>query len=127
MKHEGKIEVIQRTERKRWSLEQKKFIVEETYAPGVSVSYVARKHGVSPAQLFLWRKCYQEGGVAGVMSQDKVVPLNELKQLEVRVKRLERLLGRKTEEVEILKEAVRIGREKKLISRQPLQGIEDFE
>jgi transposase len=33
----------------------------------------------------------------------------------------------KTEEVEVLKEAVRIGREKKLISRKPLVGIEDFE
>jgi transposase len=28
--------------------------------------------------------------------------------------------------VEILKEAVRIGREKKLISRAPLSGLEDF-
>jgi transposase len=127
MNKEVKIEVIQRCERKRWSLEQKKFIVEETYAPGTTVSYVARKHGVAPSQLFQWRKCYQLGGIAGVMSNDKVVPLNEVKQLESRVKRLERLLGRKTEEVEILKEAVRIGREKKLISRQPLAGIEDFE
>lgn len=32
----------------------------------------------------------------------------------------------RTEEVEILKEVVRIAREKKLISRMPLQGVEDF-
>ena len=46
---------------------------------------------------------------------------------EERIRRLERLLGMKTEEVEILKEAVRIGREKKLISRSPLRGLKDFE
>lgn len=37
------------------------------------------------------------------------------------------MLGRKTEQVEILKEAVRIGREKKLIPRTPLRGLDDFE
>ena len=37
-----------------------------------------------------------------------------------RVRELERLLGKKTMEVEILKEAIEIAREKKLISRTPL-------
>jgi transposase len=32
-----------------------------------------------------------------------------------------------TYEPEVLKEAVRLGREKKLISRAPLRGVEDFE
>jgi transposase len=40
---------------------------------------------------------------------------------------LERVLGRKTEANEILKEAVQIGREKKLISPLPLRGVEGFE
>jgi transposase len=41
-----------------------------------------------------------------------VVTESELKKAQERIKRLERLLGQKTEEVEVLKEAVRIGREK---------------
>lgn len=41
--------------------------------------------------------------------------------------RLKRLLGQKTDEVECLQEAVRIDRDKKLISRHPLLGVEDFE
>ena len=49
------------------------------------------------------------------------------KALQKKVHQLERILGRKTMEVEILKEAVRIGREKKLISRKPLIGIEGFQ
>jgi len=39
------------------------------------------------------------------------------------MKRLERLLGQKTEEVEILKEAMRLSGEKKQIWRNPYIGL----
>jgi transposase len=45
---------------------------------------------------------------------------SEVKELRTQVRELERLLGRKTMEVEILKDAIRIAREKKLISHVPL-------
>jgi len=48
-----------------------------------------------------------------------------LDQLKKQIHELERLLGRKTMEVEILKDAVRISREKKLISRAPLLPEDD--
>ncbi len=67
------------------------------------------------------------GALEGVGSEERVVAESELKKAHDRIKRLERLLGQKTEEVECLKEAIRVGREKKLISRQPLRGAEDFE
>ncbi len=41
--------------RRRWSPTEKVAIVQETYEPGVTVSLVARRHGLSPAQLFAWR------------------------------------------------------------------------
>ncbi len=69
----------------------------------------------------------EDGAMTGVGSEQRVVPESELKKAQERIRRLERLLGMKTEEVEVLKEAVRIGREKKLISRSPLRGVEDFE
>lgn len=93
----------------------------------MTVSSVARRHGISPAQLFNWRRSFEEGAMAGVDSEEKVVPVSELKTLEERIKRLERLLGQKTEEVEVLKDMVRIGREKKLISRLPLPKKDDGE
>jgi transposase len=40
--------------------------------------------------------------------------------MEKRIRELERMLGKKTLENEILKEAVKIAQEKKLIWRQPL-------
>jgi transposase len=54
-------------------------------------------------------------------SNERLVPESELKKAQARIKELERVLGRKTMDVEILEEAVRIGREKKLISRTPLR------
>jgi hypothetical protein len=37
-------------------------LVEETLEPGMSVSFVARKHGLSPSLLFKWRQRMAEGG-----------------------------------------------------------------
>ena len=67
----------------------------------------------------------ENGQLAAVGSEEEVVPVSEVKKLEQRVRELERVLGKKTMQVEILTEAVRIGREKKLISRSPLPGLED--
>ncbi len=118
---EKPVHVITSVERRRrWSAYEKKAIIEETYEPGQTVSSVARKYGVSPSQLFLWRRKMEEGALVGVGSEEQVIPESSYKQALERIKRLERLLGQKTEEVEILKEAVRVGREKKLIWRNPL-------
>lgn len=122
------VEVITSVQRRRrWVPAEKKAMVEETYEPGHSVSYVARKHGISPSQLFSWKRKMEEGALTAVDHEERVVPESELKKAQERIRRLERLLGQKTEEVEVLKEAVKIGREKKLISRRPLLGVDDFE
>lgn len=42
--------------RRRWSTDEKALIVEETLAPGAVASEVARRHGISPQQLFGWRR-----------------------------------------------------------------------
>lgn len=54
-----------------------------------------------------------EGGVAAVGSDEPVVGSSEVRRLEDRVRDLERLLGRKTMEVEILKEALAKSESKK--------------
>ena len=65
-----------------------------------------------------------EGGKEAVRADDDVVAAAEVRRLEERVRELERLLGRKTMEVEILKDAVELARAKKpiLLSRSPLPG-----
>jgi transposase-like protein len=53
-----KIEVITVSEQRRrhWSPQEKADLVRVTYEPGMSVSLVARQHGVGASQLFNWRK-----------------------------------------------------------------------
>ena len=65
-----------------------------------------------------------DGGEEAVHADDEVVAASELRRLEERVRELERLLGRKTMEVEILKEALDLARTKKptLLSHSPLPG-----
>ncbi|EHJ48855.1 transposase IS3/IS911 family protein [Solidesulfovibrio carbinoliphilus subsp. oakridgensis] len=119
------VEMVNMVERRRWPLAEKLRIVEESSRPGMSVSYVARQYGVAPSLLFRWRKLMSEGGKVAVQADEEVVSASENRALKRRVRELERLLGKKTMEVEILKEGIKIAREKKLISRTPLPFEED--
>ena len=99
-------------------------MVEEAEQPGGSISSVARKYEVHPNQLFKWRRLIHEGALQAAKSEEPLVPLSEVKQLQKQIRELQRLLGKKTMEVEILKEALNVAREKKLISHIPLSGKE---
>src|SRR6516165_3318299 len=109
--------------RRRFSTELKLAVVAETMQPGMSVSYVARRHGLSPSLVFRWRQLMSEGGKEAVRADDEVAAA-EVRRLEERMRELERLLGRKTMEVEILKQALGLARAKKptLLSHSPLPG-----
>lgn len=54
-----------------------------------------------------------EGGQVTVQADDEVVAASRMRELEARVRDLERLLGRKMLEVEVLKEALAAARVKK--------------
>jgi len=88
----------------------------------MSVSLVARKHGVGTSQLFNWRKLEREGALTTVTAGESVVPASELAAARAQIAQLQRMLGKKTMEAEILKEAVEFAREKKWIARSPLLG-----
>ena len=113
-----RIELITGTARRRsWSTEQKLRIIEESFEAGETVSSAARRHGVAPNLLYRWRRLMSEGGAAAVGSDEPVVGSSEVRKLEERVRDLERLLGRKTMENEILREALAKAHSKKPILR----------
>lgn len=103
--------------RRRWTAERKLQIIEESFAPGETVSSVARRHGVGPNLLYRWRRLLSEGGAMAVSSDETVVGTSKVKKLEDRIRDLERLLGRKTLENEILREALAKSQSKKPILR----------
>lgn len=60
-----RVEIITGTgRRRRWSVDAKGAIVAESFAPGASVSAVARRHDISPSLLFLWRRQARRAKVA---------------------------------------------------------------
>ncbi len=62
------VEIFRGQVRRRWSEEDKRRLVAETFGPGATVHGVARRHGVSPSQLFAWRKLYRVGaGIKGAV------------------------------------------------------------
>jgi transposase len=56
-----KIEVLGTERRRRWSLQDKLQIVDETLQPGVTVTEVARRNGLAPSVVFTWRRLAREG------------------------------------------------------------------
>lgn len=113
----SRVEVITSVQRRRrWSTSEKVRLVEEAMQPGMRVSFVARQAGISPSQLFAWKRRMLEGGHAAVQADEDVVGASRVRDLEKRVRNLECLLGRKTMENEILKEALDVARPKKRTS-----------
>ena len=123
---EPTIEIVTDAGRRRyWPAAEKLRIVEETLVPGASISAVARGNGVAPNLLYRWRRLMLEGGTVAIQGDDSVTSDRKVRQLEDRIRELERQLGRKTLEVEILKEALDKSRAKKptLLSwSRPLDG-----
>ena len=99
--------------RRRWSAAEKLRIVEETLQGHASISTVARRNGVAPNLLYRWRKLMLEGGSIAVSGDDSVTSDRTVREMEARIRELERQLGRKTLEVEILREALDKARSKK--------------
>lgn len=99
--------------RRRWSAAEKVRIVEETLYDGESISAVARRNGVAPNLLYRWRRLMLDGGSVAVAGDDDVTSNRTVRQMEERIRELERQLGRKTLEAEILREALEKAQSKK--------------
>nr|WP_245364984.1 IS3 family transposase [Methylobacterium sp. PvP109] len=111
-----RVEVITSVQRRRhWTTQEKVRLVEETYLPGQSVSLVARRHGLNANQLFTWRRLMERGAFTAAGAGEEVVPASELRVAQQQIRELQRLLGKKTLETEILREAMeRVAAPKKL-------------
>lgn len=113
--------------RRRWSTEQKLAMVRESHEPRHSVSVVARSNGINANLLFLWRKLYKDASLSAVSAGEAVVPASELSDALKQIRELQWMLGKKTMEAEVLKEAVEISRSRKWIANSPLLQGDDIE
>src|SRR5438105_7708592 len=102
----NRVEIITSVQRRRrWTAPEKVRMVEETLEPGMTVSLVARRHGVAPNQLFTWRRLVVQGSMTAAGSGEEVVPGSDYRTVQNRVSELHRLLRNKTLEAETLRAA----------------------
>ena len=122
-----RVEIITGVQRRRrFTAQEKSDFVALCEQPGMSVSLVSRRYGISASLLFRWKKLMKDGGMSAIEAGDQVVSTAELKALNKKVRELERMLGRKTMEAEILREALEVAQEKKFVSRMPLLPSDDI-
>lgn len=93
--------------RRHWTEAEKRYIVEESLIPGLSVSAVARRHGVAPHQLFRWRKRYEGAGASSAQALEDHVPALFLLQAQQEIRELQRRLQEVTREAHNLRQMVR--------------------
>jgi transposase len=112
-----RLEVITGTgRRRRFSDDYKARIVEETLCPGAIVSDVARRHGLTPQQVFTWRRQARQPVVGTESEAPQFVPAVVETALPARAVRRQRKRTRRADrnsgsiEVEIEGVTVRIGR-----------------
>jgi len=60
--------------RRRWTIEEKRRITQETFLSGASVSRVAQRYALNANQIFQWRKKYREGRL-GSRATAKLLPV----------------------------------------------------
>jgi transposase len=71
-----RVEVLGGPERRRrWPFEEKARIVEASFAEGVSVCAIARRHGIAQGLLFTWRRQAREGRLGGPDQAPFFVPV----------------------------------------------------
>jgi transposase len=103
----GEVDAITSVRRRRRRSAAKRLrMVGESLEPGASVSLVARRHGVNPNQSFTWRRLAAHGAFTAAAAGAEPVPASDYRALQEQIRELHRLLGKKTLETEILREAL---------------------
>ena len=60
--------------RRRWAIEEKRRITQETFVSGASVARIAQRYALNANQLFQWRKKYREGRLGSRLTP-KLLPV----------------------------------------------------
>ena len=91
-------------QRRRFSEEFKLQVVQEVQS-GESQASIARRHSVSANTILQWVKAYRTGRLGGKATGASTA---EVRALEQQVADLQRLVGKKEEQIEFLKKTARL-------------------
>jgi|SRR5688572_23887045 transposase len=89
--------------RQQYSLAEKLAILRESQQPGVTQAFVTRKYNLGKNVLWSWRKALGGFPLGGAAAGEMCSPDGDLHDLQARIAELERLLGQKSFEIELLR------------------------
>ena len=91
--------------RRLFTAEFKRVQIDRILKGEITTSELSRELGVARSLIQRWKYLATKGAEAAVGSNGDVVPLSELRAAQTRIKELERLVGKQTLELEILRGA----------------------
>ena len=89
-----------RGRKRRWPAEQKLAVLQE-WKNGAPLEEVCRRYALNAAQMYRWKRSLDQG----LKEPGELVPKSHVLGLQKRVEELERALGRKALETDVLKKA----------------------
>lgn len=91
--------------RRLFSPEFKREQIDRLSRGEVTISELGRELGISRSVLQRWKHLIAQGGETAVAANGDVVPASELRAAQARIRELERLIGKQTVDLEILRAA----------------------
>lgn len=87
---------------RRYTPEFKREQVERGLRGDITIAELSRELGVARSLIQRWKHLLTKGGETAVGAEEEVVPASALRAAQQRIRELERALGRKTMQVEML-------------------------
>ncbi len=106
------IDVLGPEKRRRRTTQEKIAIVQQSFEPGMTILPCCPATRCGSQPVISLAQAIPGGSLTAVAAGEQVVPASELAAAMKQIKELQRLLGKKTMENELLKEAVEYGRAK---------------
>ena len=94
--------------RRVFSTEFKRTTVQRILAGEKTLAELSRELDIAPSVIRNWKRFAEAGATTAVQASEDVVPSSQLREAYVKIRELERALGRKMMEVEILRAAQEI-------------------
>jgi len=91
--------------RRLFTAELKRQQIDRVLRGEVTVTELSRELGITRSLIQCWKHLATKGAEAAVGANSKVAPVSELHTAQARIRELERLIGKQTVEVEILRAA----------------------
>lgn len=94
--------------RRIFTVEFKRELVQQILSGEKTLAETSREHDIAPPNIREWMRRYESGATTAVRAGEDVVPASALREAQAKIRELERALGRKTMENEILRAAAEV-------------------